>query len=86
LDCATCGATFYGRADARYCCGACRQKGYRARSARRAALDAPRRPELGGAAARAREIRQRAQAARENAASTQKSAASLRARIGAPVR
>jgi hypothetical protein len=44
------------------------------------------REKFGGAAARAREIRRRGQAARENAASTQKSAASLRARIGAPVR
>jgi len=61
-----CGAVFYGRADARYCCGACRQKAHRARAgvARRTAIQAQ------GAAARrsARDAREHAQVAREHSA------------------
>jgi hypothetical protein len=66
LQCLMCGSVFYGRADARYCCGACRQKAHRARArvARRTAIQAQ------GAAARrsARDTREHAQAAREQSA------------------
>lgn len=36
-QCWECGTGFYGRADARFCCGACRQKAYRNRLRRTAA-------------------------------------------------
>jgi hypothetical protein len=57
LRCAQCGTAFYGRADARYCGGACRQKAYRRRMTRRApetvhAID------LGNTVTRARQTQQ----------------------------
>ena len=59
LQCLECGIAFYGRADAHYCCGACRQKNYRARLAHHAAAEAAR--------VQARETRQQARALREQA-------------------
>jgi hypothetical protein len=75
LQCFMCEAVFYGRADARYCCGACRQKAHRvrARVARRTAIQAQ------GAAARrsARGIREHARAARESAQRVRESRAAV---------
>ena len=80
LQCLMCGAVFYGRADARYCCGACRQKSHRARArvARRTAIQAQ------GAATRrsARDIREHAQAARERSAQSREPRAAMIATTG----
>jgi hypothetical protein len=73
-----CGIMFYGRADARYCTKACRQRAYRERTARRAALETVPRPRLGDAAAQSRRIRQQARAARENSSTTLEHARALR--------
>ena len=76
LRCFVCGTRFYGRSDACYCSGACRQKAYRARMAREtnnhAGLREP------SAAQRARQLRKRAQLARKAAAVTRRQAAALR--------
>jgi len=77
LHCWECGAAFQGRADARYCSNACRQKAHRTRAVRRAAeksvaatrldsviTDAQRTRQL------SRTIRGRARAAIEAAAQT----------------
>jgi hypothetical protein len=73
-----CGITFYGRADARYCCGACRQKAYRKHTARRAALATVPRPRTSLTAAQARQIRQQARAMRENAVAMRERARAIR--------
>jgi hypothetical protein len=75
LQCWWCGITFYGRGDARYCCGACRQKAYRGRTARRVAVEAVPAPKLGKTRADARQTRQKARAARERAAAARRTAA-----------
>ena len=69
MRCAECLSRFYGRADARYCSGACRQKAYRrrAQSAPKPALadvvaDARRNQE------HARDVREQAKAARRGSA------------------
>jgi hypothetical protein len=67
LQCWECGTAFYGRADARYCSGACRQKSHRSRGRRRAADETVPAPALGDAVARAREARENARTARERA-------------------
>ena len=82
MHCRVCGTTFYGRADARYCCGACRQKAHRARTARRAADKTVPKPELGNTAAQARQTRQHARAVRERAATVRRAAADTRAKVG----
>jgi hypothetical protein len=80
LQCFMCGTVFYGRADARYCCGACRQKAHRARARveRRSAIQAQ------SAATRrsARDIREHAQAARESAQRLRGSRAAMIATTG----
>lgn len=70
LQCWECGTAFYGRADARYCSAACRQKSHRARARRRAADETVAVPGLGDAIARAREARETARAARGRARTT----------------
>jgi hypothetical protein len=76
LRCWICGTPFYGRSDACYCSGACRQKAYRARTASETHDNADlREPD---AAQRARQLRKRAQLARKAAAVTRRTAATLR--------
>lgn len=70
LQCWECGTAFYGRADARYCSAACRQKSHRARARRRVADETVAVPGLGDAIARAREAREKARIARERAHAT----------------
>lgn len=70
LQCWECGTAFYGRADARFCSGACRQKSHRASVRRRAAEETVPVPGLGDAIARAREARKSARSARERARAT----------------
>lgn len=69
---------FYGRADAHYCCGACRQKAHRARTGLGGAAE--RVPPLGlpATVAHAQETRKMARAARARAqAARSASAAAL---------
>lgn len=73
-----CGTMFYGRADARYCCGACRQKAYRAAAAGRAVDQMVPAPQLASAVAQALEVRQQARAARESASKVRQRAAAMR--------
>ncbi|GAA4543455.1 hypothetical protein [Mycobacterium paraffinicum] len=87
LQCWECGTAFYGRADARFCSGACRQKSHRAGARRRAAEQTVTAPGFGDAVARAREGRESARAARERARVTREAsaaAAASRAGAGAP--
>ena len=62
LQCLECGIAFYGRADAHYGCGACRQKSYRTRLAHHAAVE--RRFASEAARVQARKTRQKARASR----------------------
>ena len=80
MHCWECGTAFYGRVDARYCCGGCRQKAYRSRAARRAADETVPPPELSNARAQARQTREHARAARERAAALHRAAAQTVAR------
>lgn len=64
LHCGECGLAFYGRADARYCCAACKQRAYRSRERRRTAADVV---PPAAAVARARRIRREAAALRRRA-------------------
>ena len=73
-----CGTTFYGRTDARYCGGACRQKAYRAAAARRAVDQTLPAPLLGSTIAQARQTRQGARQTRQEARATRTSAAAMR--------
>lgn len=82
LQCWVCGIAFYGRADARYCCGACRQKAYKARIAHRAAVETVLRPEVANTVAETRQIRQQARAVRERAGAVRRAAAKTRAELG----
>jgi hypothetical protein len=52
LRCWECGIAFYGRADAHYCGGACRQKAHRSRTRRRAAEKTVPKPQHSHALAR----------------------------------
>lgn len=81
VQCWQCGTAFYGRADARYCSGACRQKSHRSRARRRAADERVPAPDLGDAIARARQARETARAARELAEVTRRHSADSRTRI-----
>lgn len=63
MRCCVCRTSFYGRADASYCSGACRQKAYRARMARQSSDEA----QVGDALERARQLRRRARLARKQA-------------------
>jgi hypothetical protein len=81
LHCWMCGTTFYGRADARYCRGACRQKAYRAAVVRRAAAMTVPKPELGSTAAQARQTVQQARAARRRAGAARRAAAKTLAEV-----
>ncbi|ORB73412.1 hypothetical protein [Mycobacterium scrofulaceum] len=81
LQCWECGTAFYGRADARYCSAACRQKSHRARARRRAADETVAAPGLGDAIARAREARKTARLARERAHATCDEASKARAAL-----
>jgi len=78
LRCCVCRAPFYGRSDACYCSGACRQKAYRARVARQA-VKRPALHQSRDAALRARQVRKRAQLIRKEAASIRREAAAIRA-------
>ncbi|OBB84547.1 hypothetical protein [Mycobacterium sp. 852002-30065_SCH5024008] len=60
LQCWECGTAFYGRADAHYCSGACRQKSHRASARRRAAEETVPMQGMADAIARAREARESA--------------------------
>jgi hypothetical protein len=71
MRCWVCGTRFYGRSDACYCFGACRQKAYRMRVASET-------PNNADAALHARQLRKRAQLARQAAAVTRRQAAALR--------
>lgn len=79
LQCWVCAKAFYGRADARYCSAACRQKSHRGRVRRRALDEAVPAPGLGDVIARAREAREAARAARERAETTRSAASKARA-------
>jgi len=52
--CSECGASFYGRSDARYCSPSCRQKAYRGRAHRQAATETVSPPKFADAIAAAR--------------------------------
>jgi len=67
LQCWECGRAFHGRADARYCCDACRQKAHRDRTRRRAADQAVPTTALSRAVAQARQARETARATRARA-------------------
>jgi len=72
LRCCVCSSAFYGRADARFCCGACRQKAYRA-----CAHEAHRTAARGQAAAtrqRAKETVKRARTVEQQAAAIKRKA------------
>ena len=75
LRCCECGTRFYGRSDADYCSGACRQKAYRARIRHASKDPAPR--QSGDAVRRARQLRNRSHLARRKAAATLRKAAAL---------
>ncbi|GAS91720.1 hypothetical protein [Mycolicibacterium brisbanense] len=79
--CWECGASFYGRADARYCTGSCRQKAYRERAHRQAAMDTLPPPALADAIAVARQTRSKARAARERAADARQTSMEVRAKM-----
>ena len=81
LQCWGCGTVFYGRADARYCSAACRQKSHRARVRRRAAEQAVPAPVLGDAIAQARETRESARVVRQRAQDARRSASKARAAL-----
>jgi hypothetical protein len=80
MSCWECGTLFYGRADARYCCGSCRQKAYRKRSHRRGVLEAVPAPELSEVITQARQGRQQARAARKRAAAARRASVEARAK------
>ena len=63
LRCWECGIAFYGRADAHYCGGACRQKAHRSRTRRRAAEKTVTTPQHSHALVRAQQLREAAVAA-----------------------
>jgi hypothetical protein len=79
LQCWQCGTAFYGRVDARYCCGACRQKAHRARATRRAADQVMRSPSLGHIATQARQTQETARNARACAEATRRASSATRA-------
>ncbi|ORA27834.1 hypothetical protein [Mycobacterium aquaticum] len=79
--CWECGASFYGRADARYCTGSCRQKAYRERTHRQAATDTLSTPALADAIAVARRTRSQARATRRRAAGARQVAIEVRAQM-----
>ncbi|MBV8785361.1 MAG: hypothetical protein JOZ00_01575 [Mycobacterium sp.] len=82
LQCWECGTTFHGRADARYCCGACRQKAHRGRAKRRATGDSSPPAALSEAVVRARRAREEARATRARARATCRTASAM---LGGPV-
>ncbi|GFG50338.1 hypothetical protein MAGR_17790 [Mycolicibacterium agri] len=73
--CEECGAHFYGRSDAAYCCAACRQKAYRARKHRRS-VGSTREEEF-------RSVIGQARRSRTNARETRRLAGQVRARAQA---
>jgi hypothetical protein len=77
LRCCVCRAPFYGRSDACYCSGACRQKAYRSRIARRTfdepALQPPRDLTM-----QARQVRRQARLTRKEAVLIRAKAAAFR--------
>lgn len=78
VQCQACGTVFRGRADARYCSNACRQKAHRTRTARRAAENTVSAPELSTAIMQARYTRQLARTARERAKEARRVASQAR--------
>ncbi|BBX62849.1 hypothetical protein MSAS_20230 [Mycobacterium saskatchewanense] len=84
LRCHGCGTAFYGRADARYCCNACRQKAHRVR-ARRIALAATVPPlELSRALTQAQQNREVARTARLRAEAARRAAQEIRVQRAVP--
>jgi len=80
LRCWECGIAFYGRADAHYCGGACRQKAHRSRTRRRAAEKTMPTPQHSHALARAQQLREAALAARAHAEATRRTVSEDRAK------
>ncbi len=70
LRCWECGNAFYGRADAHYCGGTCRQKAHRSRTRYRAADKVVPTPERSDALARAQKLQEVALAACARARAT----------------
>ena len=79
--CSECGASFYGRSDARYCSASCRQKAYRERAHRQAATETVSPQELADAIAAVRQTRSEARAARQRAAAAVRALAETRAKM-----
>ena len=80
LQCWECGIAFYGRADAHYCGGACRQKAHRSRTRRRAAEKMLPTPQHRNALARAQQLREAANAACADAQATRRTVSEARAK------
>ena len=81
LLCSMCGVSFYGRADARYCSAACRQKAHRIRRGSQTADTTVRLTDAARTRAKAQQVRQQARAAREKAEATRESLAAARRRV-----
>ncbi|APE15929.1 hypothetical protein BOH72_12590 [Mycobacterium sp. WY10] len=81
VRCWKCDTPFYGRADARYCSNACRQKAHRERVARGAAEKHGTAPDLSDLVIQARATRRRARQTREAARTTRRAAAESLARM-----
>lgn len=77
LRCCVCRAPFYGRSDACYCSGACRQKAYRSRIARRTFKE-PGLQQPGDPTMQARQLRRRARLVRKEAVLIRTKAAASR--------
>ena len=84
LRCCVCGSAFYGRVDARYCCGACRQAAYRLRTRRRAADKTVPAPKPSRAVAQAQQTRKIARAARDRAKATRRASSATLAASSRP--
>ena len=77
-QCWECGTCFYGRADAHFCCGACRQRAYRARARRSAADETMPEGKLRDAIGKARTAQEEARATVKRAAAARRSATEIR--------
>jgi hypothetical protein len=84
LQCWECGTTFYGRADAHYCCGACRQKAHRTRTRVRTGDARVPAPPLSDTVLQARLTRERSRAARSRAQAAQRASSAVRAKARRP--
>lgn len=85
LRCCVCGTRFYGRSDARYCCGGCRQRAYRARIALQNAAE-PGYDQRVDATQLARQLRRRSRLARKQAILIRQSRHAVQRRSAATAR